>query len=373
MKGKTMGAILFVIVVVLGLLFIDNRSNKEVTLESKNTSLNKNYDGEYHQEIYLAGGCFWGVEAFMERVNGVIDVTIGYANGNTENPSYEDVIYNQTGHAETVHVKFDPEVVDLETILLYYFKVINPTSLNKQGNDIGSQYRTGIYYVSDDQVDVINKVIEEKQKNYNDKIVVEVLPIDNYYLAEDYHQDYLDKNPNGYCHINLNLADEAVEKGKTNMNKVNVDETLYVKPSESEIKSKLKVEEYEVTQKAATERPYTHAYNELDTNSKGIYVDIVTGEPLFSSDDKYDAGCGWPSFTKPIVQEVVEEKTDKSFGRTRTEIISRVGDSHLGHVFEDGPTDKGGLRYCINGSSLRFVPFEEMEAEGYDYLMNIFE
>lgn len=209
-----MTGFLIVVVIILGLLYIDNRQEKGVTMESKNYSLDKDYSGDDYQEIYLAGGCFWGVEAYFERINGVIDVTSGYANGTTKNPSYEDVIYKQTGHAETVHVKYDPEVIDLETLLLYYFKVINPTAINKQGNDIGSQYRTGIYYVKQDQVEVINKVIKNQQKNHTDKIVVEVLALDNYYLAEDYHQDYLEKNPSGYCHINLNLADEVIEKGK---------------------------------------------------------------------------------------------------------------------------------------------------------------
>lgn len=366
-----MPLILVVIVLVLGLLFIDRAERKGEVVQSVNNSLIKGYTGEDYEEIYLAGGCFWGVEAYMERVNGVIDVTSGYGNGNTENPSYEDVIYNQTGHAETVHVKYDPKVIDLEKVLLYYFKVINPTSINKQGNDIGSQYRTGIYYVNSDQLEIINKVIANEQKNHDAKIVVEVSPLDNYYLAEDYHQDYLDKNPNGYCHINLNLANEKIEGEKDSMNEIKIDETLYEKPSDEQIKEKLNASEYEVTQKAGTERPYTHAYNDLD--KKGIYVDIVTGEPLFSSDDKYDAGCGWPSFTKPISKEVIEEKEDRSVGRVRTEIISRVGDSHLGHVFTDGPTDAGGLRYCVNGASLRFVPLEEMEAEGYGYLKGIFK
>ena len=155
------------------------------------------------------------------------------------------------------------------------------------------------------------------------------------------------------------------------MKNVEVDKNLYQKPEETEIKAKLSELEYEVTQKAGTERAYTHKYNEEE--GKGIYVDIVTGEPMFSSDDKYDAGCGWPSFTQPIDQAVVNEKADHSFGRIRTEIVSRVGNSHLGHVFNDGPTKAGGLRYCINGAALKFVPYDEMEAKGYKYLINIFK
>ncbi len=360
----------FVAVVVLIFVVPKLSKNKDVA-QSSNGSLNKNYSGEDFEEIYLAGGCFWGVEAYMERINGVIDATSGYANGNTENPSYEDVVSKDTGHAETVHVKYDPKVIDLEAILLYYFKVINPTSVNKQGNDVGSQYRTGIYYVNDSQLETIERVIENEQKNYDEEIVVEVEPLDKYYLAEEYHQDYLEKNPNGYCHIDLGLADEEIERIDASKEIGIVDQNLYAKPSDEEIKKTLDDNQFDVTQKGATEKPYTHEYNDLD--EVGIYVDIVTGEPLFSSTDKYDAGCGWPSFTQPIDKNVVKNKEDNSLGMNRVEITSRVGDSHLGHVFNDGPADKGGLRYCVNGASLRFVPLEQMEKEGYGYLTGLFD
>lgn len=362
---------MLIITVVIGQLFMQNKATNNSLINSANASLNKSYDGKNYAEIYLAGGCFWGTEAYFERVNGVIDVTSGYANGNTKNPSYEDVIKNNTKHAETVHIKYDPNTTDLETLLLHYFRTVDPTSVNRQGNDVGDQYRTGIYYVDDKDLVVINKVLANQQKMHKKKIVVEVLPLDNYYLAEEYHQNYLDKNPRGYCHVDLRLANQEVKKEIPNPPKEKVNRELYSKPDKSDIKAKLKDEEYNVTQKGATERPYTHAYNALE--SKGIYVDIVTGEPLFSSNDKYDAGCGWPSFTKPISKEVVIEKEDKSLFRTRTEIKSRVGDSHLGHVFDDGPRDKGGLRYCVNGASLKFIAYEDMKAEGYGYLMNIFE
>lgn len=377
MKGKNILIISFILVGVLVLMFIfpnvlkNQGVKQDIVKNNINSSLDKNYSGEDFEEIYLAGGCFWGVEEYMERIKGVIDVTSGYANGNTENPSYEDVLYKNTGHAETVHVKYDPEVIDFEGILLYYFKVINPTSLNKQGNDVGSQYRTGIYYVDENQLEIIEKVIEKEQENHKNEIVVEVQPIDNYYLAEEYHQDYLKKNPNGYCHIDLDLAEEELERDDLSIVTSKIDKDLYEKPSEKEIKEKLEKSEYNITQKGDTEMAYTHEYNDL--YEKGIYVDIVTGEPLFSSDDKYDAGCGWPSFTKPIDSQVVKNKEDKSLGMTRIEIKSRVGDSHLGHVFNDGPIEEGGLRYCVNGGSLRFVAYEDMENEGYGYLMDIFE
>ncbi len=370
MKSKNLYLILIVMVAIVVIMVAISKTENGKVAKTNNASLDKNYTGDDFDEIYLAGGCFWGVEEYMERINGVIDATSGYANGNTENPTYKDVTSKDTGHAETVHVKFDPKVIDLEGILLYYFKVINPTSVNKQGNDVGSQYRTGIYYVNVEQLDVITKVIEKEQKDYDEEIVVEVEPLDNYYLAEEYHQDYLKKNPNGYCHIDLGIADEKLDREESAGGTGLVDESLYTKPSDEEIKANLEEDEFDITQNGATERAYTSEYN--DFYEDGIYVDIVTGEPLFSSLDKYDAGCGWPSFTKPIDTNVVKNKEDNTLGMSRIEIRSRVGDSHLGHVFNDGPKDKGGLRYCVNGASLKFVPLASMKEEGYGYLEGLF-
>ncbi|NME36804.1 bifunctional peptide-methionine (S)-S-oxide reductase MsrA/peptide-methionine (R)-S-oxide reductase MsrB [Fusobacterium sp. FSA-380-WT-3A] len=312
------------------------------------------------KEIYLAGGCFWGVEAYFERINGVVDAQSGYANGKTENPKYEDVVYRGTGHAETVHVIYDTTKIDLATLLQYYFRIIDPTSVNKQGNDRGTQYRTGIYYTDENDREIIQKELDELQKGYKKKIVVENKKLENFYLAEDYHQDYLKKNPNGYCHIDLSKADEVI-----------VDKNKYRKLSEKELKEKLTDIQYKVTQKADTERPYRNEY--WDFYEKGIYVDIVTGEPLFSSKDKFDSGCGWPSFSKAIAPEVVNYSEDRSFGMRRIEVKSRVGDSHLGHVFDDGPQDRGGLRYCINSASIKFIPLEKMEEEGYGNLIPFVE
>lgn len=312
------------------------------------------------KDLYLAGGCFWGLEEYMQRIHGVYDVTSGYANGNTENPTYEDLLYRNTGHAETVHVRYDPDETDMRTLLLYYFRVIDPTSLNKQGNDRGSQYRTGIYYTDEAQIPIINEVIAEEQEKYSKEIVVEVEMLDGYYLAEDYHQDYLKKNPNGYCHIDLGLADEII-----------IDPARYPKPDDAYLMDNLTDLQYAVTQDAKTERAFDNIYH--DFKGKGIYVDIVTGEPLFTSIDKYDSGCGWPSFTKPIVPEVVTYVVDNSYNMVRTEVRSRSGDSHLGHVFDDGPKDMGGKRYCINSASIRFVAYEDMDEEGYGYLKVLFE
>lgn len=311
-------------------------------------------------EIYLAGGCFWGVEAYFERINGVVDSVSGYANGKTENPSYEDVVYKGTGHAETVKVQYDRDKISLETLLEYYFRIIDPTSLNKQGNDRGTQYRTGIYYVDEKDREIVTKKLEELQKRYEKPIVVENKKLENFYLAEEYHQDYLKKNPHGYCHIDITKADEII-----------IEPQNYIKPSDEELKEILTEEQYVVTQMNGTERAYTNEY--WNFFGKGIYVDITTGEPLFSSEDKYNSMCGWPSFTKPIVREVVNYREDRRHNMERVEVRSRSGNSHLGHVFSDGPRDRGGLRYCINGAALKFIPYDELEKEGYGYLRSIFK
>ncbi len=358
--------IILLILVLATFLVLSNIDFKSATPTAVNETLAKDYKEEDVSTIYLAGGCFWGVEEYFQRIDGVVDVVSGYANGNTENPTYEDVIGEDTGFAETVEVKYDPKRIDLTDLLLYYFKVVDPTSIDKQGNDVGNQYRTGIYYMNENQIEEIEKVIAVEQKKYNDDIVVEVVPMKNFYVAEDYHQDYLQKNVNGYCHIDLYEAETGVERDESLGTR-----TLYLKPTDEELRENLSQEEYDVTQNGATERAFSHEYDNL--YDKGIYVDIVTGEPLFSSDDKYDAGCGWPSFTKPIDLENIIELEDNSLGMDRVEVKSSTGDTHLGHLFDDGPTEDGGLRYCINGSALRFVPFEDMEKEGYKEIMGIFK
>lgn len=310
--------------------------------------------------IYLAGGCFWGVEGYFKRIEGVKGTTCGYANGRTENPSYEDVCRHDTGHAETVKVDFDDEVISLEDLLIYYFRIIDPVSVNKQGNDVGTQYRTGIYYTNESQLPVIKAAIEREQRKYNEKIAVEVLPIENFYSAEEYHQDYLDKNPNGYCHINLGLADEPIVRSEK-----------YKRKNDDELKESLTPLQYDVTVNAATERPFD---NEFNSNfERGIYVDITSGEPLFFSTDKFESGCGWPSFSKPIQKDLVKYSEDLSLGRRRIEVRSNVADAHLGHVFDDGPSELGGLRYCINSAALRFIPFDKMDEGGYGYLKKYVE
>ena len=340
-----------------------NAGFENLSLEEGNTMIPNNpnldikYDESKLKEIWLAGGCFWGVETYMSRIYGVYDVTSGYANGDKENPSYEDVVTGESGYSETVHVRYDPDRVNLNTLLTHFFKIIDPTEKDKQGNDVGNQYRSGIYYTDQRDRVVIDEVFALEQEKYTKAIQTEILPLKNYYLAEEYHQDYLDKNPNGYCHIDFSkLKDQSVI----------IDPKDYERPSDDVLKKTLTDIQYQVTQGGQTEFAYS---NELwDSEKKGIYIDVVTGEPLFSSTDKFESGCGWPSFTKPIVPEVVAYEEDKSYNMLRTEVKSRSGDSHLGHVFEDGPEKSGGLRFCINGASLKFIPYDQMEQQGYGYL-----
>lgn len=327
-----------------------------------NPNVNVSFDTNNLNDIWLAGGCFWGVEHYMARVYGVYDAVSGYANGNTENPTYEDVIWKNTGHAETVHVRYDPERVDLEKLLAHFFQIIDPTLLNQQGNDRGTQYRTGIYYTDEADKSIIDKVIAKEQERYDKPIVTEVEPLVNFTIAEEYHQDYLEKNPDGYCHVKFDSLENQEIPSL-------IDPARYPKPSDDEINKILTKEQYRVTQGNGTEMAYSNEY--WDNYDPGIYVDIVTGEPLFSSADKYDSMCGWPSFTKPIDPAVVLEYKDTSYNMIRTEVRSRSGDSHLGHVFNDGPKDRGGLRYCINSAAIKFIPQAEMEAAGYGYLVHL--
>lgn len=319
--------------------------------------------------IYLAGGCFWGLEAYFQRIDGVVDAVSGYANGKTSNPSYEDVVRRNTGHAETVKVTYDTAKLSLDDILQYYFRVVDPTSLNKQGNDRGTQYRTGVYYTNPAEKTVIAAALKKEQGKYSLPIVVENLPLKHFYEAEEYHQDYLIKNPNGYCHIDITKADQPLpnkNKPATPAKKKGFDAATYRKPSDAELKRILTPAQYNVTQKGGTEHAFSHEYDHLF--APGLYVDVVSGEPLFSSADKFESGCGWPSFTRPIAKTAVTEHDDFSYNMHRIEVRSHAANSHLGHVFNDGPKDRGGLRYCINGASLKFIPLAEMDAAGYGHL-----
>lgn len=312
-------------------------------------------------EIYLAGGCFWGMEKYIAAIRGVCATEVGYANGRTERPSYEQVCRENTGHAETVRVEYDPAQVPLEFLLNLYFDAIDPTSLNRQGHDVGTQYRTGVYYTDGADLPAIEREFEKLRARCSKPLAVEVKPLENFYPAEEYHQKYLEKNPGGYCHLPQSMFVRAAE--------ARVNSAAYAKPDEAALRGVLTPMQYEVTQRAATEPPFRNEY--FDRYGPGIYVDVTTGEPLFASCAKFESGCGWPSFSHPIDPNVIKERRDLSHGMIRTEVRSRVGDAHLGHVFDDGPREKGGLRYCINSASLRFIPMQEMEKEGYGNFLDL--
>jgi peptide methionine sulfoxide reductase msrA/msrB len=314
-------------------------------------------------EIYLAGGCFWGLEKYMASIPGVISTQVGYANGRTANPSYEEVCYANTGHAETVKVEYDPKLLGLEFLLDLYYEVIDPLAVNRQGPDIGAQYRTGIYYLDKNDRPLIEASLDRLQKKYNMPIAIELKELENFYPAEEYHQKYLDKNPGGYCHIGRKHFERAAQ--------ARINPAAYPAPDPQKLAQDLSRVQYEVTRKNATEPPFRNEF--WNHFQPGIYVDITTGEPLFSSRDKFASDCGWPSFSRPIDPEVLREKPDTSFGMHRTEVRSRAGDAHLGHVFNDGPRELGGLRYCINSAALLFIPLEEMEEAGYGYLLDLFD
>lgn len=324
--------------------------------------------------IFLAGGCFWGTEHFLKLIPGVVSTEVGYANSIVESPSYKEVCSGATGAAETVKVVYNPEKVSLPFLLDLYFETIDPTSLNRQGNDRGTQYRTGIYYTDPQDESVISDALSELSLKYNKPIVVENTPLINFYAAEGFHQDYLDKNPNGYCHISPRLfeiarraKDKTLEKGNSDSIQKSSPSERFKKKSKEELRKELSPLQYMVTQEGATERPFSNEYDH--EFRKGIYVDITTGQPLFVSSDKFDSGCGWPAFSRPIDESLLEEVRDTSHGMIRTEVRSKLGNAHLGHVFNDGPKERGGLRYCINSASLKFIPLEEMKAAGYgDYM-----
>lgn len=320
---------------------------------------------ERKKVLYLAGGCFWGLEKYMEVIPGVIDVVSGYANGVWEEDrelTYKDVCTGKTGFRETVRVEYDPDKVSLDALLYAYFNAIDPTVENRQGHDIGSQYQTGIYYINDEQKEVIDRIVGIVKNRYP-RFLVEIKPLKVFYEAEEYHQDYLTKNPDGYCHVSAGQIACAA--------RMIIDPADYKRPKEEEIQKRLSDRQYFVTQQSGTERPFQNEY--WDFYEKGIYVDVVSGEPLFLSEDKFESSCGWPAFARGIDENTFIYLEDESHGMSRIEVRSRAADSHLGHVFTGEAESPNGIRYCMNSAALRFVPYEEMEKEGYGYLLNYFK
>lgn len=370
-----MSVLVIAAIVVCGIYFTFAPNNSAASynprepLHEEIIQQNQKTDGE--AEIYLAGGCFWGMEFLMRNVPGVTSVEVGYANGKTHSPLYRDVC-NGSGHAEAAHVIYDPNIISLPKLLSIYYQSIDPTFVNNPGDDPGAQYRTGIYFSNPADERIIKNSLNELQGNLFNKVVVECAPIKNFYRAEEEHQEYLTKNPSGYCHMSHSMIDEKakVKAAQTFKDKNFPRNKVYSKPTEETLNA-LSDLQRAVTQKGETEPPYKNEYNE--ENRAGIYVDVTNGQPLFVSTDKFDSGCGWPAFSKPIDESFIEERRDFSFGMDRIEIRAKASDSHLGHLFDDTIEDKGCLRYCINSAALRFISRDKMREEGYGEWLDLFK
>jgi peptide methionine sulfoxide reductase msrA/msrB len=321
------------------------------------------------EKATFAGGCFWCVESGFERLEGVEEVISGFSGGEKENPTYKEVASGQTNHIESIQVFYDPEKISYKELVEHLWKQINPTDSGGQFVDRGNQYTSAIFYHNDEQKRIAEEsrqALEESGK-FDNPIVTDIRPYEEFYPAEEYHQDYYKKNPIRYKFYRGNSGrDDFIEEHWKNFEFGDDNNPVYQKPPDSELKEMLTPLQYRVTQQEGTERAFDNEY--WNNTDDGIYVDIVSGEPLFSSTDKYKSGTGWPSFTKPINEDYVTEHEDNSLFARRIEIRSSQADSHLGHVFSDGPQPTG-LRYCMNSAAMRFVPLEEMEEQGYsDYL-----
>lgn len=333
------------------------------------------------EKATFAGGCFWCMQPPYDKLKGVISTQVGYTGGHTKNPTYEDVSTGETGHAEAVEVLYDPARTRYEELLDIFWRSIDPTARNSQFSDRGSQYRTVIFYHNAEQkrLALTSKEVLEKSGRFSKPIVTEILPAQEFYPAEEKHQGYYKKNPLRYKLYKSGSGRETFLKeswgerkaGAEDNNKIGkTDGRMSMKPSAEELRKQLTPLQFRVTQEEGTERPFDNKY--WNNHRPGIYVDIVSGEPLFSSTDKFESGTGWPSFMKPLEPGNIQEQADKKLFMKRTEVRSRQGGSHLGHVFPDGPNPTG-LRYCINSAALRFIPAEDLEKEGYGEYRRLFE
>jgi peptide methionine sulfoxide reductase msrA/msrB len=323
----------------------------------------------------FAGGCFWCTESDFEKLDGVIKVISGYTGGHVANPTYEQVSSGTTGHVEAIQVIYDPDKVTYAFLVDWLWRHIDPTDAGGQFVDRGDQYASAIFYHDQTQLDIAtaSKKALEQSGIFTKPIVTPIRPLETFYPAETYHQDY-------YKEHGIQYKFYRYRSGRDDFLKATWGDRLdrrsmvigpgFVKPGEAKLRSMLTPLQYKVTQEEGTEPPFDNAY--WDNKKDGIYVDIVSGEPLFSSRDKYVSGTGWPSFTRPLEPDNIVTREDRKLFAVRTEVRSRMGDNHLGHVFEDGPPPTG-LRYCMNSAALRFVPVEDLEQEGYGRYLHLFK
>ena len=377
---------ILIIVPIFAMVYFWHQHRKSNTDERKTDVASL----EGYSVATFAGGCFWCTESDFEKVDGVVDAVSGYIGGSVENPTYHQVGSGTTGHREASQVYYDPSIVSYAQLLDVFWTHTNPTDAGGQFADRGEQYTTAIFYHNDEQKEMATESKRQLQDSgkLSEDIVTKILPATDFYIAEDYHQDYHKKNPLPYKYYRNgsgrdkfiieqwgNIAERVLHKQECitalcEEHRPSMSTGGFTKPSDAELKKVLTPLQYKVTQREGTERPFDNKY--WDNHEEGIYVDIVSGEPLFSSTDKFDSGTGWPSFLKPIESGVVTERDDYKLLQKRIEIRSKIADSHLGHIIMDGPKSNNYVRYCINSASLRFIPKNNLKNSKYEHYLELF-